>query len=168
MNTKTLPLLLMLFMFTTNISAQDVNNSITQRIDSLQAQLNKLQHDYDYLDCSYKLNQLRYDLSTFSSDANISSNAILINYHHGRYDTDLYRAYKENYDLRDKNLSSIEQNILSTILFVLKKMETSSFTENEKNLLDSCMKSIESSLSSSKSALRYYKVVLELYKDLEW
>ena len=162
-----------LFLFITlisviNISAQENNVTIEQKVDSLQTQLNKLQHDYDYLECDYKLNQLKYDLSTFSSDTNISSNAILINYHHGRYDTDLYRAYKENYDARDKNLSSIEQNILATILFVLKKMETSSFTENEKNVLNSCMKSIESSLSSSKSALRYYKVVLELYKDLEW
>ena len=159
--------MLMLFMFTTNISAQDVNDSISQRIDSIQTQLNKLQHDYDYLDCSYKLNQLRYNLSTFSSDANINSNAVLINYNHSIYDSDLYRSYKDNYDIRDKYLSSIEQNILSTILYVLKKMETSSFTEDEKNLLNSCMKQIETSLSGSKSALRYYKVVLELYKELE-
>ena len=98
MNTKTLSLLLMLFMFTTNISAQDVNDSVTQRIDSLQTQLNKLQHDYDYLYYNNEFNNLKYDLKTLRNEILASSALTSIYVLIGEYDKETYLKLKENFD----------------------------------------------------------------------
>lgn len=161
---KKLVILLMMFMGGINISAQEINES--QKVDSLQYKLDKLQHDYDLLDCSFQLHRLAADLENFNNGINTKSNAILINCYHSRYDSKLYRAYKDNYDASEENLTSKEYLAFSTIFLVMGKMESSTFSEEEIKVLNAAIKNVESSLSSAKSALNYYNVVLGIYKDL--
>lgn len=146
------------------ISAQERNE--LQKIDSLQYKLDKLQHDYDFLDCSFRLYRLATDLKNLNNDINTRSNGILINCYHSRYDSMLYRAYKESYDASEENLTSSEHLAFSTIMNVMGKMESSTFSETEIKVLNYAIKNVESSLSAAKSALNYYNVVLGIYKDL--
>lgn len=162
---KKIFILLMMFMGIVNISAQESYE--LQKIDSLQYKLDKLQHDYDYLDCSFLLHRLASDLKIFSNEVNSKSNAILINCYHSGYDQRLYKAYKDNYDASDENLTSSEQNAFTTIWLVMGKMESSTFSESEIKILEAAIKHVEFSLSAAKSALNYYKVVLGIYKDLD-
>ena len=53
---KKIFILLMTSVVVFNISAQSINES--QKNDSLQYQLNELQHKYDYLDCVRRLDNL--------------------------------------------------------------------------------------------------------------
>ena len=146
------------------MSAQEKNEM--QKIDSLQCKLDKLQHDYDFLDCSFQLHQLLADLENYSNGINIKSNEIRIDYSHGRYDPKLYRAYKDNYDASEENLTSKEYLAFQTIFLVMGKMESSTFSEEETNILNAKMKAVDTSLSAAKSALNYYNVVLGIYRDL--
>lgn len=90
--------LILLFILTlfgmSRVVAQDNNPSQTTDlkayVDSLSTKLNTLQHDYDYLYCSHKINQLQSELKDLMHDVNINSNAILIKCFLGRYDSDLY------------------------------------------------------------------------------
>lgn len=146
------------------MSAQEKHEM--QKIDSLQYQLDKLQHDYDFLDCSFQLYRLATDLKNFNNDINTKSNEILIKCYHSRYDSMFYRAYKENYDVSEENLTSSEHLAFSTIFLVMGKMESSTFSGEEIKVLNHAIKHVESSLSAAKSALNYYNVVLGTYKDL--
>lgn len=146
------------------MSAQERNE--LQKIDSLQYKLDKLQHDYDFLDCSFQLHRLAADLENYSNGINTKSNAIRIDCYHSRYDSMLYRAYKDNYDASEENLTSKEYLAFSTIFLVKGKMESSTFSEEEIKTLNAAIKNVEFSLSAAKSALNYYNVVLGIYKDL--
>ena len=161
---KRLLFLLMMFIAVINMSAQERND--IQKIDSLQNKLDKLQHDYDFLDCSFQLHRLVADLENYSNGINTKSNAILINCYHSKYDPMLYRAYKDNYDASEENLTSQEYFAFSTIYHVMGKMESSTFSEEEIKTLNATMKKVDISLSTAKSALNYYNVVLGIYKDL--
>lgn len=161
---KNLLVLLVMFITTISISAQERNE--LQKIDSLQYQLDKLQHDYDFLDCSFKLYRLATDLRLFNNIINTKSSEILIKCYHSRYDSMLYRVYKDHYDASEENLTSKEYLAFSTIFLVMGKMESSTFSEEEIKLLNVAIKNVESSLSAAKSALNYYDVVLGIYKDL--
>lgn len=162
---KKLFILLMMSVVAINLSAQERNEF--QKIDSLQYKLDKLQHDYDFLDCSFQLHRLAADLENFNNGISTKSNAILINCYHSRYDSKLYRAYRDNYDASEEDLTSKEYLIFSTIFLVMGKMESLTFSEEEIKTLNAAIKNVDSSLSAAKSALNYYKVVLGIYKDLD-
>lgn len=161
---KNLLVLLVMFITTISISAQERNE--LQKIDLLQYKLDKLQHDYDFLDCSFKLYRLATDLRLFNNIINTKSSEILIKCYHSRYDSMLYRVYKDHYDASEENLTSSEHLAFSTIMNIQEKMDLSTFSETEIEVLNITIKDVESSLSAAKSSLNYYNVVLGIYKDL--
>lgn len=65
--------MLILFAFATNISAQNTSDSTVQKTDSLQIQLNKLQHDYDFLYYNSELSKLELNLKIQRSEILASS-----------------------------------------------------------------------------------------------
>ena len=168
MNTKTLPLLLMLLMFTTNISAQDVNDSITQRIDSLQTQLNKLQHDYDYLYYNNEFNNLEYDLKTLRNEILASSALINIYVLIGKYDKETYLKLKENFDSFNERYI-IENELVSLWKTILPyKLSMSNFSEEEKKLIENSLSVVEECYYNIKGALEHQEFLIDKYKDLKW
>ena len=124
---KNLLVLLVMFITTISISAQERNE--LQKIDLLQYKLDKLQHDYDFLDCSFKLYRLATDLRHFNNNINTKSSEILIKCYHSRYDSMLYRVYKDHYDASEENLTSSEHLAFSTIMNIQEKMDLSTFSE---------------------------------------
>lgn len=168
MNTKTLPLLLMLFMFTTNISAQDVNNSITQRIDSLQAQLNKLQHDYDYLYYESQLKELQHDLKILRNEILSSSALISIYVISGEYNNEIYYGLKEQFDTHNTYINVYEQLATEWKKFLPLKMTILNFSEEEKKTMESNLTVIEECVQNAKNALEHQEFLIDKYKNLKW
>ena len=153
-----------------NITAQTSNSSQTQdlkvSIDSLSTKLSSLQHDYDYLYCSYQLSEVQLSLKDFMNELSINSNAILINCYHSRFDIDLYNAYRDNYNSYIELYESTKRKAEAVTTSVVLKIMTSNFTEDEIKLLGQSCKFVDDCLSAAQNSLDYYKVVLDIYKDL--
>ena len=135
-------------------------------IDSLSAKCDKLQHDYDFLSCKFELSQVNQKLDYMGNNLNISSNAILINCYHGGYNRKLYSSYKDNYLASVEWYEAMSENAKSVTAFVLLKIMTSKFTEDEIELLMNSVKLVEKGLSRIERALDYYETVLNMYRDL--
>ena len=60
---KKLLFLMMMLMGVINTSAQEKKE--IQKNDSLQYKFEKLQHDYDFLSCEYKLNKIILELNIY-------------------------------------------------------------------------------------------------------
>lgn len=153
-----------------NITAQTSNSLQNQdlkvSIDSLSTKLSSLQHDYDYLYCSYLLSEAQLTIKNFMNELSIKSNAILINCYHGRFDIDLYNAYRDNYNACIELYESTKRKAESVTASVTWKIITSNFTENEIQLLGQSCKFVDDCLRTAQHSLDYYKGVLDLYKDL--
>ena len=153
-----------------NITAQTSNSLQNQdlkvSINSLSAKLSSLQHDYDYLYCSYLLSEAQLSLKTFMNELSIKSNTVLINCYHGRFDIDLYNAYRDNYNACIELYESTKGKAESVTASVTWKIMTSNFTENEIKILGQSCKLVDDCLRAAQHSLDYYKGVLDLYKDL--
>ena len=153
-----------------NATAQVSNSSQSEDlkvyVDSLATKLNTLQHDYDYLHCNYMLSEIQLNLKDFMNDLSAKSNAILINCYHSRFDFDLYSAYKANYISCQELYDSMKGKAEAITSAVAIKVVTSNFTDEEIRLLGQGCKFVDDCLSSAQSSLNYYKVVLDMYKDL--
>ena len=129
--------------------------------DNLQYDFDKLQHDFDFLDCRLELKELAAKLKTYCNEISTYSNEIL----NSRIDLMLYRTYKDYYDTVEESLTSHEDLAFLTIKNTQKKMESSTFSEPEIELLNLAIKDVESSLSEAKKSLNYYNKVLGIYKN---
>ena len=94
---KHILLLFLAAIISMNAAAQNADSLETniEYVDSLNAKIEKLQHDLDYLSCNYELNKIITDLSIGKDEVSSNSNAILMNCYHSRFDRRLYRAYQE-------------------------------------------------------------------------
>lgn len=164
--------ILVAFMGIMSVTAQEQksdsiqSNSIYAYVDSLSVKLEKLQHDYDFLYCNYKLEDIQNDLTDLANNINIKSNAVLIDCYHGRFNVDLYIAYRDNYDSSVDLFESLKETVASIKALVALKMLSSNFSEDEIKLLGHCFDVLDKGLVSSESALNYYKTVLGMYKDM--
>lgn len=153
-----------------NITAQTSNSLQNQdlkvSIDILSTKLSSLQHDYDYLYCSYLLSEAQLTLKTFMNELSIKSNTILIDCYHGRFDIDLYNSFRDIYNSGIEFYDSTKIKVESVTTSVTWKIITSNFTENEIKLLGQSCKLVDDCLKAVQHSLDYYKEVLDLYKDL--
>lgn len=167
--------LLLLFILTlfgmSRVVAQDNNPSQTSDlkayVDSLSTKLNTLQHDYDYLYCNHEINQLHSELNDLQHDVNIRSNAILINCYHGRYDSDLYSAYRSGYNSQVDLYDAYKERVEGVQRVVRLKILSSNFTQNEINVLMKGCGTLDRCLSALQSSLDYCELVLGMYRDLK-
>lgn len=153
-----------------NITAQTSKSSQTEdlkvSIDSLSSKLNTLQHNYEYLYCSYLLSEVQLSMKDLINQLSIKSNAILINCYHNRFNIDLYNAYRDNYNSCIELYESTKGKAESVTTSVALKIMTSNFTENEIEVLGQSCRFVDDCLRAAQNSLDYYKVVLDLYKDL--
>lgn len=156
-------ILLMMSVVVLNISAQNINES--QKNDSLQYQLNELQHKYDYLDCVHRLNNLSKDLSIYTVELKLSINSLSISFYHGGYDGKIYQVEKENYEVSKDKLDSIEELIYWTKLTIMQKEESANFDEYETNVLKSSLETIDAGFTAAETALMVYKNILNAYRE---
>ncbi len=94
---KHILLLFLAAIISINAAAQNADSLETkvEYVDSLNAKIEKLQHDLDFLSCKYELNKIVTDLSIGKDELSSNSNAVLIKCYHSRFDRRLYKAYQE-------------------------------------------------------------------------
>ena len=162
---KKVLLLIISVLFALQANAQEQKEAPAVTIDSLSTKLAELQHDYDFLYCDYKLNQINTDLNQLSHDIKIIRNELSIDIYHERYDRDLYTAYSDNYDSYCDLYDMYKRNFESLRKLVAIKILTTGFTEPELNLISACIETIESAMKVVEEGLKYYDRLLKIYKD---
>ena len=158
-------LLLIIFAVTSVYASAQDTSSAAITIDSLSVRLEKLQRDYDYLLCDFELTRMKAELNELSQDANIKSNSLLLDIYHSSYDRDLYSAYSRNYDVYCALFDSQKEKYEHLKTLVTLKAIASSFSDTQLSVLDSAFKSIDKSIASVDSALKYDKLVVDIYRD---
>lgn len=166
---KRIVVILIALIVATNVNAQENSQTedLNARIDSLTTKLNQLQHDFDFLDCQYKIDNLRNNISELSMSLDLKSNSIAVKSYHGGYFAALYEAYERYYALNIDQLNTLKSNVeqLKGLLFL--KLFTSNFTEKERELLKSSMNVLDKNLSSAEASLTLFKAALDRYKSLD-
>ena len=153
-----------------NLTAQDDKSEmitdLKNYVDSISSKLNTLQHDYDYLYCNHEITIMKHEISDLSNSIANATNGILINCYHGSFDIDLYSAYRRNYNSSIDLSTTFKEKVEVIKTAVLMKIFTSGFTDEERSILMRGCDLLDSSLSQLQSSLDYYKIVLDIYKDL--
>ena len=165
---KHILLLFLAAIISMNAAAQNADSLETkvEHVDSLNAKIEKLQYDLDFLSCKYELNKIVTDLSIGKDEVNSNSNAVLINCYHSRFDRRLYKAYQEYLYSKRGWYDAIKKQIESTITFVTLKMTSSDFSEMEKDCIVSSINVIDKAKYSFEQTLDYYETVLDIYRGL--
>lgn len=140
----------------------------TISIDSLSVRLDRLQHDYNFLYCTYKVDKLNMDLKDFFHSIDISSSRVVVNVYHGRYDRDLYNSFLGDYESSCNLLDIMKKHAEVVKTEVLLKIITSDFSEQEHGVLVSGLELIEKAIKKSEYSLNYYKTTIDTYRDKRW
>ena len=152
------------------VSAQEEdslhNQTIDGSLDSLILRLNKLQHDYDFMNCDYELHKLIMDLKDLSNTINISANEVVINYYNTNYDRALYFAYSRNYDSKAALSDSMKKKSEVVRLAVMYKIASSDFSDEELGVLNASLDVIKHAIINVESALNYYATAIKAYKRI--
>ena len=96
---KKVLLLIISVLFAIQANAQEQKEAPTVTIDSLSTKLAKLQHDYDFLYCDYKLYKKKIEVGQLAQDIKINANGFTFNMYHGQYNHTLYTSYSDLYNL---------------------------------------------------------------------
>ena len=165
---KHILLLFLAAIISMNAAAQNADSLETkvEHVDSLNAKIEKLQHDLDFLSCKYELNKIVTDLSIGRGEVSSNSNAVFIKCYHSRFDRRLYKAYQEYLYSKRGWYDAIKKQIESTITFVTLKMISSDFSEIEKDCIVSSINVIDKAKYSFEQTLDYYETVLDIYRGL--
>ena len=152
-----------------NANAQEVDSGTTEQmsiVDSLSKELAQLRQEYDYLYCSSQLSEASHEIQIFRNEINISSNSLLANIFHMKFDVDVYVAQSELYNAFVENLSSSKKKVEGLKVLISLKKISSNFSDTEIGVLDSYCDFLDSNLATAEKAVEYFKVVLGLYKDM--
>ncbi len=135
-------------------------------VDSLSAKLKELQHNYDYLYCQHLLDDFKHSQTQESNSILIRVNQLKIDIYHGRFNYNLYNAYKDNYNSSIEKLDVSKENAESIKKLVTLKMITSNFSENERSVLQQGLKLFDHAINSVESALRLYDLYIKEYRNM--
>lgn len=158
--------LLLIIIAVTSVYASAQNTSSAAiTIDSLSARLEKLQQDYDYLLCDFELYRIMADQRELNQDIKIQTNAILLDIYNSKYNRDLYKAYLDNYDINCALFDSQKEGYEIVKKFVRLKAITSDFSDIQIGKLENTLKLIDKGVEAVNSSLRYYKFLVDTYRD---
>ena len=148
-------------------SAQDVDSlkrqTATVSLDSLSLKLNKLQHDYDFMYCEYKLKMLSMDLKDLSLSINNSSDKVVIQCYNCSFDRELFNTYLKLYDAYQELINSLKNRIEVTKMAVLAKIVSSDFSDADHDLLNSFFDYINESVAATENDLQLFYTTLKAY-----
>lgn len=160
--------ILIAFMGIVNAMAQEADSLQTQQTDVIVdsvtiAKYHKLQRDFDFLSCDFKITTLIDDLKNFTQDIKISSLEARVNSYHGSFNYDLYKAYKENLNIDKKLLEGYKERVESVKMFTSVKMFVSDFSESEKQVLTNSIDMFDRHLGAAERALKIYEIAIDMY-----
>ena len=135
-------------------------------VDSLSAKLKELQHNYDYLYCQHLLDEFNHSQIQESNSISIRTNQLKIDIYHGRFNYDLYNAYKDNYNSSMEKLDANKGKAESLKKLVTLKMITSNFSENELRVLQQGLKIFDYAINSVESALKLHNLYIKEYRNM--
>lgn len=134
-------------------------------VDSLTIRLNKLQHNYDYLECEYVLNKTITELKLLSNDIRTLSNSLLIDIYHGIYTDELYNSYVDNYIGCCFVFDNLKDQIDTVRILVDFKMSEGDFSRSQLDVLNSGLSVMLKSTNVVEASLDYFYRVLKAYKN---
>lgn len=146
-----------------NISSLQYD-SLQNIVDSLINKVNVLQHNFDFLELSFKLESKISELNRCLNGLNISANGIYINLVDKNIDADLYISYRENYDSSIKLLETHEKSVKVLKSYLIAKMLICSFNEDERTALLNSYNVLNASYNAAEAALKHMKIILNVYK----
>ncbi len=168
---KKVLLLLVALVGVLQASAQEMDSMQSQStpisIDSLSVRLDRLQHDFDFLSCDYRLQKLIMDLKDLQHTIGNSSNGVVINvYTNSRYNRNLYNSYLNDYESDRYLFDAVKKQseVVRTAVYV--KLLSSDFTDKERDVLTSSLNVVEAAISAVDNSLNYYNVAIEAYRDM--
>lgn len=132
-------------------------------VDSLSVRLDKLQHDYNFLYCEYKIQKLITEMSDFEHSVDIAALRLLSNFYHTDYDSQLYSAALRQFNAFSTLLEVKKDNIKAVKFSVLSKILESDFSEKEQNALRTSVDYIDKCLSTAEASLSYLNIALQGY-----
>lgn len=153
-------------MFAQELSAAKETGALASVVDSLSSQLNKLQHDYDFLFCDFKLTQEVEKLNTLNHSISLSTDRIMMDLYHNAYNYEMATLRTKELESLKSNYDSQKQSIQSTKTLVMLKMVTLDFTKEELDVLHSYFNSIDATCNSIEAGLRLHEAALTEYKRL--
>lgn len=131
---------------------------------SLILRIDSLEHELSYIKLSYELYTLNSDLAVFKNDIGIATNAMQINIYTRNFDYELYKSYKNNYEVNKDRLLSFQELIETKKTYFWLKIITYPYTEDEKKILLSSYTIIDKGYSALESSLKLMKICLDMYK----
>jgi hypothetical protein len=159
----------MMLLGVVNVMSQETEKLPSQQteipVDSLMIRINKLQHNYDCLECKFELQSLIFELKDLSNEISISSNNLLLYYLTSQMDIDFYTSYLSLYNAKVDSFNSSKEKVDLVKVLVSYKMLLSDFSELELNVISQSFNSIDSLMSLVDQSLQYFKVVIDSYKS---
>lgn len=167
---KKVLLLLVAIASVLQVSAQEKKDSLqdqsaTVSIDSICVRLNSLQHDYDFMYCDYELHKQIMDLKDLAHSIDISSNGVIIDVYHGRFNRDLYNAFLDNYEAKCALFDSLKEKTEAVKAAVFVRMLSADFTDKELNVISQSFSVIDKATTAVDRSLNYYNVAIKAYRD---
>ena len=154
-----------------NASAQEkvlsLNQTATISIDSLSVRLDRLQHDFDFLSCDYRLQKLIMDLKDLQHTIGNSSNGVVINvYTNSGYSSRLYNAYLNDYEADSYLFESLKNSADTVRKLVFVNLMTLDFSDKERDVLTSSLNVVDKAITAVENSLNYYNAAIEAYRNM--
>ena len=143
-------------------SVQDTTAAPT--IESLSAKLDKLQHDYDFLNCEYQLHETEAAFNDLINTTNISANGLTTYCLVGIFDRELYGSYVDNYKSKCDLFEALKSKYDTIKVFVVIKSVSSGFTKEEMDVLKSKLGVIERCITAANASLTQFDMTIQTYK----
>ena len=162
--------ILIAFMGIVNATAQEADSLQTRQTDIVVDSIaitkhNKLQRDFDFLNCDSRITTLIDDVKNFIQDVKISSLEVQINSYHSSFNYALYEAYKTNLNISKKLLEGYKERGESVKMLISLVMFMSEFSEQEKQVLTNSIDMFDRHLGAAESALKIYSLAIDMYEN---
>ena len=144
--------------------AQQENKYLEDRIDSLEIKLNKLQYDHNLLLCQHELDIYEANIGFLVNDLALNTIKINIYMLHNNFETDISVAFEEYYESQ-RTLYSARLIEFDFYRYKSSIIVNSSYSDNERGLIESKIKFIENLFNTAKKNLELMKFSLDTYKD---
>lgn len=147
--------------------------SVKAQTQETQTEINILKHEVDSLEHEVLKIKLNNELSILANNIQICSNrsqisaqALLLYVHQRDYDYDLMKSHENLYESMKNNYESTLELANTKSKEVYLCIATGSFTEDETTRLIRCIDLLYNELNTWSNAMKVYKIVIDMYKDL--
>ena len=140
-------------------------DSLNNEVKELTQKVSSLDHELKFLSLSYDLYRINTDLTLFSEEIRITGNEVKNLIYRDYYKYDIYKSYKDNYDVSMKKLNVFEELIKSAQYKYDAFCTTYSLYEVELNNFKGSWGYIKAGYVYLQKTLEMYKIYLDTYEE---